>query len=160
MEKMKISATISIYKSVEELSDDIQELFKKAVEARDKAYAPYSKYLVGAALRLSSGRIVTGSNQENAAYPSGLCAERTAIFCAGANYPDETIKTLVVSVKSENKEISNPTPPCGACRQAIAEYEFKQNQPINIYFRGETGDIYKTDSLIDILPLAFNNSFM
>lgn len=160
MEKKTIHSVFTLYENPKELPEKIQELFEKAIEAREKAYAPYSEYLVGAAILLESGKIITGSNQENAAYPSGLCAERTTIFYAGANYPDEKIKTLVISVRSLQKEVSEPGTPCGSCRQAIAEYEFKQKQPIEIYMRGETGKILKSDSLLDLLPLAFNNSYL
>lgn len=160
MRKKKISSTLTEYDNLEELPKNIQELFQKANAVRDHAYAPYSRYQVGAAIRLESGNIVTGSNQENAAYPSGLCAERTAIFYAGANFPNEKIEALVITVKSGNKTVDTPAAPCGSCRQAIAEYEFKQKQAIPIYFRGETGRILKANALIDILPLAFNNSFM
>jgi len=160
MEKKNINLTLSIYDGLAELPDQIKTLFKEAAKARDKAYAPYSNYLVGAALLLESGKIVTGSNQENAAYPSGLCAERTAVFHAGANYPDQQIKSIAITVKTSKKTINKHAAPCGACRQAIAEYEFKQNQDIAIYLRGETGKIHKVDSLHSILPLAFNHKFM
>lgn len=160
MEKKVISSTFSVYQNLEELPTKIQTLFDRAVIARDKAYAPYSDYLVGAAILLESGEIVTGSNQENAAYPSGLCAERTAIFYAGAKYPDQKIEGLVITVKSLHKKVDSPGPPCGACRQSIAEYEFKQQQDIEIYMRGETGKILKSNSLLDLLPLAFNSSFL
>ncbi len=160
MQQKKVSSTIKIYDQFKELPQAIQTLFQEAEKARDKAYAPYSNYRVGAALHLASGKIVTGNNQENAAYPSGLCAERTALFYAGAQYPEDPITALVVSVKSAHKTIDHPSPPCGACRQALAEYEFKQEHPIAIYFKGEVGKIYQVDALIDLLPLAFNNSFM
>src|SRR5690625_4492345 len=160
MEKKVISSTFSIYKRLEDLPESVQKLFQQAEKARDQAYAPYSNYLVGAAIELESGKIIQGSNQENAAYPSGLCAERTAIFYAGANHPEEKIKQIAISVKSKEKTVDAPGPPCGACRQAIAEYEFKQNHKIEIYMRGETGEIMKADALLDLLPLAFNNSFL
>lgn len=160
MEKRELKTTITVFDHLEELPGEIQTLFQHSFEAREKAYAPYSQFKVGAAVLLSNGEVVIGSNQENAAYPSGLCAERTAIFAAGAQYPDQQIKALVVSVKSANKKVDVPTPPCGACRQSIAEYEFKQKSPIAIYFRGEIGAIVKTDCLLDLLPLAFDSSFL
>ena len=132
----------------------------KAQQARDNAYAPYSRFKVGAALELGSGRIITGNNQENAAFPSGLCAERVAVFHAGSNYPDETITNLALTVRSLQKEINKPTPPCGACRQALAEYEVKQDSPIAIYFMGETGKVVKAASIRDLLPLVFDSSFL
>ncbi|HLS30173.1 MAG TPA: cytidine deaminase [Flavobacteriaceae bacterium] len=160
MEKKVISSTFSVFRNLGELPSEIQTLFEQAIVARDKAYAPYSNYFVGAAILLESGEIITGSNQENAAYPSGLCAERTAIFYAGANYPDQKIKSMAISVKSLEKTVDSPGPPCGACRQSIAEYEFKQQQDIEIYMSGETGKILKSDSLLNLLPLAFNSSFL
>lgn len=160
MEKRELKTTITVFDHLNELPKEIQTLFRHSFEARENAYAPYSKFKVGAALLLSNEEIVIGSNQENAAYPSGLCAERTAIFAAGAQYPDQQINALVVSVKSAHKKIDVPTPPCGACRQAIAEYEFRQKSPIAIYFTGESGAIIKTDCLLDLLPLAFDNSFL
>lgn len=101
----------------------------KAQQARENAYAPYSRFRVGTALQLASGEIVLGSNQENAAYPSGLCAERVAVFSAGANFPNQTITSLAITVRSENHEISEAIAPCGACRQSLAEYEQKQKAP-------------------------------
>lgn len=160
MEQKEITTVLHIYDHLDELPEEVRKLFEKAIAARENAYAPYSGYKVGAAILLESGQIVTGNNQENAAYPSGLCAERTALFYAGANFPKQKMHTLVISVKSVNKLVDQPAAPCGSCRQAIAEYEFKQNRNIEIYMSGETGKIIKVDSLAAILPLAFNSSFM
>ncbi len=157
MKEIEINTTVKLFQELSELPDTIQLLFDKAAQARDKAYAPYSEYLVGAALLLESGRIVTGSNQENASYPSGLCAERTAIYYAGAQYPEDKIKAMVITVKSLKKKVDAPAAPCGACRQAILEYEIKQEQEIPIYFRGETGTIAQVESVNAILPLAFSS---
>lgn len=129
-----------------------------AEEAREKAYAPYSNFRVGAALLLDNGEIITGNNQENVAYPSGLCAERVAIFFAGSQFPNTKILQLAVTARSEKKTLNEPIPPCGACRQSIAEYEIKQNHPIEIFFMGETGEVYKTDSIKVLLPLLFDNN--
>lgn len=160
MKKKSITATFKVYENLEELPDDIQNLMRKAFKARDNAYAPYSNFQVGAAVLLESGEVVLGSNQENASYPTGLCAERTAIFSAGANFPDENIQAIALSAKSEKYEVNSPTPPCGACRQAIAEYENKQNQPIEIYFMGESGNIVQSTSVADLLPLSFKKQFL
>lgn len=132
----------------------------KAQEARETAYAPYSHFMVGAALQLETGEIITGSNQENAAFPSGLCAERVAVFHAGATYPGVTITTMALTVRSLQKEVNVPTPPCGACRQSLAEYEVKQESPIAIFFMGETGKVVKANSIKDLLPLVFDSSFL
>ncbi len=160
MEQIDITCTLQVYESLEELSEDIQNLMKAAVTARENAYAPYSKFKVGTAILLEEGQIVTGNNQENAAYPSGLCAERVAIFHAGSNYPDAKITTMALSAQSDNHILRVPTPPCGSCRQVIAEYELKQNQPIAIYFMGEKGKVVKVDSIKALLPLIFDQSYL
>jgi cytidine deaminase len=157
---IKFETELEVFESVSQLPQNIQNLMNKAREARDKAYAPYSLFKVGAALKLASGKIVTGSNQENAAFPSGLCAERVAVFYAGAEFPDVKIEALALTVKSDKKEVSSPTPPCGACRQSLAEYENKQNSPMAIYFMGETGKVVKAASVKDLLPFVFDNSFL
>ena len=160
MKEVNITATLHVYDNLEECPEDIQGLMHKAFEARDKAYAPYSKFLVGAALILEDGTIVTGNNQENAAYPSGLCAERTAIFYAGSQYPDKKITRMALSASSSNHTEMTPIPPCGACRQSISEFEIKQETPIEIYFMGQTGKVVKVSSLSDLLPLAFDKSYL
>ncbi len=156
----KISFEITVYDSVSELSDDDQNLMSAAVEARDRAYAPYSSFNVGAAVLLENGEIIEGNNQENASYPSGLCAERVAIFYAGAKYPGMKIKAIAITAASLNHEVKEPAAPCGNCRQAISEYEFRQQEPIKILLMGETGSIVECDSLSDLLPLGFNSSFL
>lgn len=160
MKQITISTTISIFDSMAELSENEKEMMVKAIEARKLAYAPYSKFKVGVAIVLDNGEVVTGSNQENAAYPSGLCAERVAIFYAGANFPDAKIMQLFISASPEDRDLENPIPPCGSCRQAIAEYEIKQEQPIAIFFMGAKGEVYKTDSLKNILPLMFDKKYL
>lgn len=160
MKEININTSFTVYQSQEELPQDIQHLMEKAVEIRKKAYAPYSKFRVGACLLLDNGQVVLGSNQENAAYPSGLCAERVAIFQAGAIYPDAKIVKMVISAASDTNQTTTPIPPCGACRQSISEYEFKQSYPIEIYFMGETGEVYKSDSIKNLLPLTFDKNFL
>jgi cytidine deaminase len=160
MNEITIQTRFSVFENASELPTDIQDLMNQAVEIRKNAYAPYSKFRVGAALLLDNGKIVLGSNQENAAYPSGLCAERTAIFYAGANYPDAKIVKMAISAASDTNPTVAPIPPCGACRQSIAEYEFRQDLPIEIYFMGESGSIYKSDSLKNLLPLTFDKNFL
>ena len=160
MESFTVTSTFSIYNSFEELPEDVQDLMEKAFEARNDAYAPYSNFKVGAAILLENEEVVLGSNQENASYPSGLCAERTAIFHAGARFPQERIKRMAISAKSLNHRVVTPIPPCGACRQVIAEYEVRQESPIEIFFMGETGKVIKANSLKDLLPLIFDNSYL
>ncbi|GGD87005.1 cytidine deaminase [Planktosalinus lacus] len=160
MKQLEIQTKLTIYNSKEALSETTRSLFLEAEKARERAYAPYSHFRVGAALLLDNGEVITGNNQENAAYPSGLCAERVAVFYANAQYPQNKIIQLVVTARSEKQEIKEPISPCGSCRQAIAEYEIKQNQPIEIYFMGETGNIYKTDSIKELLPLLFDKKHL
>ncbi|MDR6301942.1 cytidine deaminase [Mesonia maritima] len=160
MKELNLQTKLQVFENLNELPTDAKKLMEESFKARDNAYAPYSNFFVGAAIQLENGEIITGSNQENAAYPSGLCAERTAIFYAGSKFPKQKILSMAISVKSLQKEITEPTPPCGSCRQAIAEYEYKQKSPIAIYFMGESGKIYKSNSLVNILPLAFDSSFL
>lgn len=160
MKPLKVTSNFEVYDSVEELPQAIQDLMKTAVEARDRAYAPYSQFKVGAALLLNNNEIVTGSNQENASYPSGLCAERTAIYYAGAAFPEAQIQNIAISAKSMKHLVEAPVPPCGACRQALVEYEVKQETDIAVYFMGETGKVMKANSIKDLLPLIFENSVL
>lgn len=160
MKKITISAELEVYDSEKELSQDAQDLMKKAVEARESSYSPYSKFKVGAAILLENGEVISGSNQENASYPAGTCAERTAIFFAGAKYPGVKMLKMALSARSENHKVTVPTPPCGSCRQAIAEYEVKQDKPIEIFFMGEEGKVVKSNSVSDLLPLIFDNSYL
>ena len=158
MKEVKIVSKLYVFDSLEETPKDIQGLMQNAIEARDKAYAPYSRFHVGTALLLDNGEIISGSNQENASYPSGLCAERTAIFYAGAKYPKAKIVKMAITAASQNQKTSAPIPPCGACRQSIAEYETKQDQAIEIYFMGEVGKVMKSNSLANLLPFGFDSS--
>lgn len=146
--------------SYDQLDDTEKILFDKAMEIRERAYAPYSDFTVGCAILLENGEIVTGSNQENAAYPSGLCAERTTIFYTGANFPNQKIKKLFVIGAPRSATKSVPIPPCGACRQSILEYESKQELEIEIYFASLGGAIYKTKSIRELLPFSFDSSYL
>ncbi|WP_340203220.1 cytidine deaminase [Ascidiimonas sp. W6] len=160
MKNINITASFTVYDKLEELDEEVFHLMYRAVEARNKAYAPYSKFRVGAALLLENQEVVTGNNQENACYPSGLCAERVAIFSAGANFPGVSIKRLAISVSSDNYTVKKPAPPCGACRQSLVEYEINQKEPIEIYFMGAEGKIFKSNSVKNLLPLTFDSSFL
>jgi cytidine deaminase len=160
MKAIKIESTLYVFDSLEEVPEDVKQLMDKASHARQKAYAPYSKFSVGAALLLDNEEVITGSNQENASYPSGLCAERTAIYYKGAQYPDSKILKMAIIAGSQINPTTTPIPPCGACRQAIAEYEVTQNAPIEIYFMGETGKVVKSNSLSNLLPLMFDKSVL
>ena len=160
MKEITITTQFKVFDSVQDLPDDIQDLMTQAVEVRKNAYAPYSKFRVGVAIVLDNGKIVLGSNQENAAYPSGLCAERVAIFYAGAVYPEAKILKMAITAASDTNQTTTPIPPCGSCRQSIAEYEIKQDTPIEIYFMGEIGVIYKSASLKNLLPFMFDKKFL
>ncbi len=160
MKEISIISKFIVFDSQSELPSDVQTLMYDAIEIRKKAYAPYSKFRVGVALLLDNGKIVLGSNQENAAYPSGLCAERVAIFSAGTLYPDAKMLKMAISATSDTNPTLTPIPPCGACRQSISEYEIRQEIPIELYFMGESGSVYKSDSLKNLLPLLFDKKVL
>ncbi|MCX7551917.1 cytidine deaminase [Xanthomarina sp. F2636L] len=160
MKEIKIESTLTVFENLEELPTDIVALMDQAAVARRNSYSPYSNFSVGAAILLDNNEIVLGSNQENASYPSGLCAERTAIYYAGSQYPDARILKMAIIAGSRIHQTITPIPPCGACRQAIAEYEVKQDSPIEIYFMGEAGKVVKSHSLANLLPLVFDKSVL
>lgn len=153
MEQIDINISIESYQ-LDELSPQDQELVQAAIKATHNAYANYSRFYVGAALRLENGKMVIGANQENAAFPSGLCAERTAVFAAQANYPDSPIETLAIAGRNEKGVLPNPITPCGACRQVILEIEDRYKKTIKILLYG-TQKIYCVRSVKDLLPLSF-----
>ena len=144
---------------LDELSVADRELIEQAMKATDNAYAEYSHFYVGAALRLANGRIVIGANQENAAFPSGLCAERTAVFSAKANFPDQSIEALALVARNDNGLIDNPVTPCGACRQVLLGVEERYGLPMRILMYGKSG-VYSVGSAKDLLPLSFVDSSM
>lgn len=160
MKKIEISTSVTIYQDISELSSSDRMLMDKAIEARGKAYAPYSKFNVGAAILLENREIILGNNQENAAYPSGMCAERVAIWKAGSSFPEVKIKKLAITASSSLKKIDKPVGPCGACRQTLLEYEINQKEPFEIIFMGEVGEVIKTKSLLSLLPFSFDSSYL
>lgn len=147
-----------VFPSEKELNQEEQKLLKKAQEAKDKAYAPYSKFQVGCALLLDNGEIFTGSNQENAAYPSGLCAERVTIFAAKSQYPDAVVRKIFITTSAEN--MKEAISPCGSCRQVLVEYEKNQFSKIEIYFQGAEAQIIKLFSVCDLLPFTFHSEML
>jgi cytidine deaminase len=153
---MHIHIEIEEYSSITELSKTEQLLVQKAKEIALQAYAPYSKFQVGAALLLENGVIVTGNNQENVAYPSGLCAERTAIFYANAQFPDQAVHTLAIAVFRNNEFAPMPITPCGSCRQVMLETQNRHRHPMRVIMAGEK-KIYIANSVQDILPLSFDS---
>lgn len=140
------------------LSKEDKGLILKAVKISKKAHAPYSEFQVGSAVLLDNGIIVTGNNQENAAYPSGLCAERVALFYASSQYPGNKIKTIAITAKVKKGKTKEPIPPCGACRQALVEYETKFKHDIRIIMTCETGKSYISSSASSLLPFTFEKN--
>ena len=156
MTEKEIKISFHEYKSLDELEPKDKELAKAAIEAMSGSYAPYSHFNVGAAVRLSNGVIVKGANQENAAFPSGLCAERTAMFAAGASYPDKAMESLALAGGVMGRLAKAPATPCGACRQVMAQYQSKHGHPMSVIMVGD-GVIWKFDKVDDILPLIFDS---
>jgi len=154
MKNLNITAKIQIY-SQNELQSEEKKLIDCAKDACSRAYAPYSQFQVGAAVLLANGEIISGSNQENVAFPSGLCAERTALFYANSQYPDQAVKSLAVAAFTQGDFIDRPISPCGACRQVILETEIRFQSPVRIYLYGKS-EIYVIEGIKDLLPLAFN----
>ena len=158
MEEIKLQTTFC-FAQPEELSEDDKQLVERAIEATASSYSPYSHFAVGAALRLSDGTVIIGSNQENAAFPSGLCAERTAIFAAGATHPDKAVTALAIAARNEAGLTAEPVSPCGACRQVILEVEQRYNCAVRILLYGTNG-VYIINSIRDLLPLCFVDESM
>ncbi|MCJ8155290.1 cytidine deaminase [Chryseobacterium sp. SSA4.19] len=159
--KKETQISYEYFKNSSELNDIETALFTKAKEARENAYAPYSNFLVGCAVLLENGEIYSGNNQENAAYPSGLCAERTALFWVAANFPNLKIKKIfVVGGPKEVQASHPPIPPCGACRQSLMEYETKQNENIDLYFSSMNEEVVKVNAIKDLLPFYFDSTFL
>ncbi len=159
MKEYKIITTLYEYDSVSELSEQEQELVKRAKKAVSRSYAPYSKFNVGAALLLDNGEIIEGNNQENSAYPSGLCAERVAIFYANSMYPDNRVATIAITSFSNGRFSSFPIPPCGACRQVLLETEERYKQPLKVLLCGEE-KIVQINSVKDLLPIHFEKAML
>lgn len=158
--KKSITITIEEFKNQNDLPKLDSELLTAARENAKKAYAPYSNFQVGAAVLLENGEIITGNNQENAAYPSGLCAERVALFYAQSKFPDIAVKAIAVTAISLKIDISSPVPPCGACRQVLTEYENRHNTPMRVILQGEHGNIVSLNSAADLLPLKFDADYL
>ena len=156
MEQKEIHITYSQFGSVEEMNAEDRELVSASIEAMGGAYAPYSHLHVGAAVRLSNGQIVRGANQENAAFPSGLCAERTAMFAASSKYPDKDMLSIAIAGGVYGRLGPTPASPCGACRQVMAQYQTKSGKPMSIIMVAD-GKILKFEKVDDLLPMIFNN---
>jgi cytidine deaminase len=155
MKNIELKLAFTEYE-LSELNAEDKNLYHKAMDAAQMAYAPYSGFSVGAACLLDNGEIFTANNQENAAYPSGLCAERSLLFYVGANRPEQTVLKLIIAIKSKLKDPKKIYSPCGACRQVMAEYQNRQSHAIQLFF--ETGDnkIRVCNQVEDLLPFIFS----
>jgi cytidine deaminase len=156
MTNKQIDIQFEEYSTIDELNAEDRELAQAAIEGMRGSYAPYSHFNVGAAVRMSNGQIVRGANQENAAFPSGLCAERTAMFAAGAKYPDKDMCSLALCGGLYGRLTDEPATPCGACRQVMAQYQAKAGRPMSVIMVGAK-KIWKFAKVDDILPLIFNS---
>lgn len=158
MKEINLTTKISVY-LLDECSETEKKLIDAAKRATQSAYVPYSDFRVGAAVLLENGKIISGNNQENAAYPSGLCAERTAVFFANANYPDQKITALAIAAYHKGRFTREVITPCGACRQVLLEVENRYGAPMKILMYSEEG-IFVAKSIKDILPLSFGNDML
>lgn len=158
MQQKEIKFNVQVYTGADELSAEDAALVAKAKAAVHNAYAPYSSFKVGAAVLLNNGEVVTGSNQENASFPVGICAEGTALSAASSLYPDTAVEVIAVTVKSGSHIVAKPVAPCGICRQRLLEYETRFNQNIKVIMMGEEGEVYKVSTVKDLLPLYFSNT--
>lgn len=156
MTSKEIRIVYNEYESLDQLEPRDRELAQAAIDATKSSYAPYSNFNVGAAVRMDNGEIIKGSNQENAAYPSGLCAERTAMFYASANYPGNAMTAIAITASQDGRLCDNPATPCGSCRQVMAQYQTKGGKPMEILLVGRE-KIWKFEKVDDILPLIFDS---
>lgn len=157
MNKEKFEFSFDVYDGIDELNADDQLLLKEARRATDAAYAPYSNFNVGAAAKLSNGKIITGSNQENASFPVGICAERVLLSAASSLYPGMAIHSMAVSYQSKTVNSDHPISPCGMCRQSLQEFESRLKKPIRLILGGMKGKIYVIQSVSQLLPLGFTS---
>lgn len=163
MKKKQFISDYTVYDDESELAAFASadaELLQAAHEATDNSYVPYSKFHVGAAVRLANGVIVKGNNIENAAYPSGLCAERVTLFAAQAQYPDVPVEALAITARSEVTEVTEPVAPCGACRQVMVETEQRHGRPMRIVCQGHTGPVFVFDGVETLMPFIFLTKFL
>ncbi|MBK7428458.1 MAG: cytidine deaminase [Saprospiraceae bacterium] len=160
MKVLQNQFTAYVFDNQSELTPEEQELLQTAATFTKNAYAPYSQFMVGAALRLDNGQIIGGANQENASFPLCICAEQAALSHFGSNYPDQKITQIAITATSKKSALDHPVSPCGSCRQVLCEYESRQNQAIEIILQGNGGPIFKINSAHDLLPLSFDGSIL
>ncbi|NMB05084.1 MAG: cytidine deaminase [Bacteroidales bacterium] len=158
VKEINLSTKIAVY-PLEECTETEKKLIEAAKKATEKAYAPYSGFSVGAALLLENGEIVSGNNQENAAYPSGLCAERTTVFYANANFPEEKVIAIAIAANHKGSFTEDVITPCGACRQVLLETENRFHSPMKVLMYSEKG-VYVMESIRDLLPLSFGDEML
>lgn len=158
MDSLKLTSELKFYPAIDDLNEADKELIKKAFAASEKAYAPYSNFFVGAAVRLSDGLELTGSNQENVAFPSGLCAERVVAFYAKALHPDKKINTIAIVAVGNDVSTEGIVSPCGSCRQALIEYEQNDQEPIRLLMVNQKMEVYESASVQNLLPYFFSSS--
>ena len=157
MRQKKFEFSFEVYSGIDELNAEDRQLLSEARNVTDKAYAPYSNFHVGAAAKLGNGKIVTGTNQENASYPVGICAERVLLSAISSLYLGIPVETMAVSYQSKKMKSDHPISPCGMCRQALQEFEGRTGKPIRLILAGMEGEIYIIDSASQLLPLAFSS---
>ncbi len=157
MKEKKYEFTYTVYDDISELTEEDQWLLNQAREVTSNAYAPYSNFQVGAVARMANGEIVAGSNQENASFPVGLCAERVLLASISSLFPRIPISKIAVSYKSEHHKSDHPISPCGICRQSLQEFESRIKKPVQLILGGMTGPVYVIDSASRLLPLAFTS---
>jgi cytidine deaminase len=157
MQENKFEFSYKVYDSIDELPEEQQWLLNEAREVTEQAYAPYSRFQVGAIARLANGEIVAGTNQENASFPVGLCAERVLLASVSSIFPKIPVQTVAISYKSETQKSDHPISPCGICRQSLQEFEYRVGHPIQLILGGITGPVYVIDSASKLLPLAFTS---
>jgi cytidine deaminase len=155
MTKREIKVAFEEYSHINELNDADRNLCLEAVKALSNSHSPYSKFRVGVALRLQSGQVIYASNQENVAYPSGLCAERVALFNWGANHPGDPIETMAITAQTDEFELTKPVTSCGSCLQVLAEYEKKQAKPIRVLLYCQNGPVWVVEGIENQLPFLF-----
>jgi cytidine deaminase len=155
MKEHEINIKFKTYASVEELDQEDKNLCAEAIKALKTSHSPYSKFKVGVAMRLQSGKILLASNQENVAYPSGLCAERVALFHWGANHPDDPIEAMAITAETDEFKLTQPVTSCGACLQVLAEYEKKQAKPIKMLLYCQGGPVWSATGIESFLPFLF-----
>ena len=157
MKKFEVHSAFSEYDNTGELPEADEALLNEAKRFAEHAYAPYSGFHVGAAVLLENGKVVEGTNQENASYPLGLCAERVALFSAASQYPGIKIKSIAITASSKQFRVNNPVTPCGACRQVMAEYEHLYKTPLRIIMSGDDGKVLVAESVKELLPMQFTS---